>query len=256
MQACTENWKVHEAAVIAGRTHENLPQMRVGIRRLRSAFSLFRPVLSAVPAAEIVAHGLRAAALPFGRARDLDVLLSGPLAADLDSAQLDGLRTEREAAYDEVIAILRSPEWGQVRADLDAFVEAAPWGLAADPAPDVLADAALTKRRRRVVKGGADLRALTSHARHEVRIEAKKLRYGSEFFASVYADSGLVVDKPSGTVLTCWCPHPESAAKPRLTMCLPPAKACLKALKPCPPITKPVWSCCWVESGCFGFEWI
>ena len=35
-----------------------------------------------------------------------------------------------------------------------------------------------------------------------MRIEAKKLRYGSEFFASVYADSGLVVDKPSGTVLT------------------------------------------------------
>ena len=202
VQECTEHWQVNEAAVLAGRTPENLHQMRVGIRRLRSAFSLFRPVLSAVPAAEIVAHGLRAAALPFGRARDLDVLLSGPLAADLDSAQLDGLRTEREAAYDDVIAILRSPEWGQVRADLDAFVEAAPWGLAADPAPDVLADAALTKRRRRVVKGGADLRALTSHARHEVRIEAKKLRYGSEFFASVYADSGLVVDKPSGTVLT------------------------------------------------------
>ena len=47
-----------------------------------------------------------------------------PLAADLDSAQLDGLRSEREEAYDEVIAILRSPAWAQVRADLESSLDA------------------------------------------------------------------------------------------------------------------------------------
>ena len=70
----------------------HLHQTRVGIRRLRSSFSLFRPLLRDVPGAFLVAHRLRALALPFGPARDLDVLLSGPLVDDLDAAQVDRLR--------------------------------------------------------------------------------------------------------------------------------------------------------------------
>lgn len=202
VRECEEHWQVNEAAVLAGRTPEHLHQLRVGIRRLRSAFSLFRPVLTSVAGADVVAHGLREAALPFGQARDLDVLLAGPLVAALLPEQLAALQAEREAAYDQVIAILRSPAWATVRVGLDAFLSAAPWGLAADPAPDVLADAALTKRRRRVVKGGADLLSLAPDARHAVRIEAKKLRYGSEFFSSLYAVSFPLVTKEDGTVLT------------------------------------------------------
>jgi CHAD domain-containing protein len=37
--------------------------------------------------------------------------------------------------------------------------------------------------------------------RHRVRIEAKKLRYGCEFFASVYADDSLRVVTESGAEL-------------------------------------------------------
>ena len=57
----------------------HLHQTRVGIRRLRSSFSLFRPVLREVPHSRHVAHRLRTLALPLGPARDLDVLLAGAL---------------------------------------------------------------------------------------------------------------------------------------------------------------------------------
>ena len=44
----------------------HLHQTRVGIRRLRSSFSLFRPLLDQVPGAFDVAHRLRTLALPLG----------------------------------------------------------------------------------------------------------------------------------------------------------------------------------------------
>jgi triphosphatase len=42
--------------------------------------------------------------------------------------------------------------------------------------------------RKRIRKRGRHLDRLDPEARHRVRIEAKKLRYGAEFFASLYAD--------------------------------------------------------------------
>jgi triphosphatase len=46
----------------------------------------------------------------------------------------------------------------------------------------------LEKRRRQVKKRGRDLESLNAEERHNVRIAAKKLRYGAEFFAGLYID--------------------------------------------------------------------
>ena len=197
-QECMGHWQANEAALLTSRAAPQLHQMRVGIRRLRSSFSLFRPMLIHVPGALDLAGRLRAAALVFGPARDLDVLLAGPLAEDLTATQVDQLREAREAAYDSALTTLNSPAWAALRDELTTFRDAAPWGLASDPPIDVLAARVLGKRRHRVVQRGAHLRRRSPAARHAVRIEAKKLRYGSEFFSSAYAASVPVLVTGSG----------------------------------------------------------
>jgi CHAD domain-containing protein len=44
----------------------------------------------------------------------------------------------------------------------------------------------LTKRRKRVLKLAKGLEDLDPEARHKVRIEIKKLRYGAEFFGDLF----------------------------------------------------------------------
>jgi triphosphatase len=180
---CVEHWRTNEAALRASRAAPHLHQTRVGIRRLRSAFSVFRAAVP--PAGRTVAHRLRALALPFGPARDLDVLLAGPLAETLDGRQRSRLLEDREDAYDTVLAVLHSPEWAVARSDLDAFLATTPtWPDAGDLT--VLGPAALDRRARRVTRSARTLATMSPADRHRIRIEAKKLRYGSEFLASLF----------------------------------------------------------------------
>jgi CHAD domain-containing protein len=198
---CTDHWRTNEALLLGSRAMAHLHQTRVGIRRLRSSFSLFRPVLREVPHSRRVAHRLRTLALPLGPARDLDVLLAGPLMEDLDQRQVAALRAERETAYGEVISTLRSKRWAEAGEALDALVERLPSALTTDqPVLDVAA-AALEKRWRRVARTAGHVHRLPPAARHRVRIEAKKLRYGCEFFSSLYAVSAPHVVTAEGEVL-------------------------------------------------------
>jgi len=199
---CTDHWRTNAALLLESRAMPHLHQTRVGIRRLRSSFSLFRPMLRDVPGAFFMAHRLRALALPFGSARDLDVLLSGPLVADLDDEQVRHLVADREAAYDVVHAVLRSPDWADAARSVDGLVILAPWPGVDDPPVRVLAGQSLDKRWHRVVGHVDRLATMAPRDRHRVRIEAKKLRYGCEFFASLYAGDSPRVASGSGPDLT------------------------------------------------------
>jgi CHAD domain-containing protein len=183
---CIDHWRSNEPLLLQTRAMPHLHQTRVGIRRLRSTFSLFRPLLADVPGAFLIAHRLRSLAVPFGTARDLDVLLAGPLVKDLDRTQVARLAADREAAYDVVHAVLRSPDWAEVGRSLDGLLLLAPWpGVSDPPLPD-LAVQALDKRWERVVSRVDRLATMSAEQRHRVRIDAKKLRYGCEFFASLF----------------------------------------------------------------------
>jgi CHAD domain-containing protein len=199
---CTDHWCTNAALLLESRAMPHLHQTRVGIRRLRSSFSLFGPLLRDVPGAFLVAHRLRALALPFGPARDLDVLLSGHLVDGLDAEQVHRLAADREAAYDVVHAILRSPDWADAVRSIDGLVLLAPWPGVSDPPVRELAGQSLEKRWHRVVGHVGRLAAMAPQDRHRVRIEAKKLRYGCEFFASLYAVDTPRVVTESGAVLT------------------------------------------------------
>jgi len=198
---CIDHWRANEALLLQSRAMPHLHQTRVGIRRLRSSFSLFRPLLDQVPGAFDVAHRLRTLALPLGPARDLDVLLTGPLVDGLGPDQVAHLAAARESAYDRVLTIVRSSEWADAGHALDALLAGALWPGSDDPPVRGIAGHALEKRWRRVVGPVDRLAAMAPQARHQVRIEAKKLRYGCEFFASMYAVDTPHVVTESGVEL-------------------------------------------------------
>jgi CHAD domain-containing protein len=77
--------------------------------------------------------------------------------------------------------------------DLVAWSEAGSWRedpqrrAAREEPLETFAAEVLARRRRKIRKRGRDLARLDVAAQHRIRIEAKKLRYATEFFASLAA---------------------------------------------------------------------
>ena len=196
-RACLRHMRLNETAFLEdGRPSEALHQIRVALRRLRSALSLFGPMLETDPRAAAFNDEIKRVTEPFGHARNLDVFLSDTL-PDIaeqrpDEPGLDALRAraeaERATAYDAVSATLESPQWRALIIDFAGWVEAGSWAAGPDAAVDGRHFAAqvLDKARARLKKRGRGLRHLDPHTRHRARIAAKKLRYGAEFFAGLY----------------------------------------------------------------------
>ena len=205
VEGCLRHLSLNEAVFLQTSDPEALHQVRVALRRLRSALTLYKPMLATDAAAQRLRTDIKRVTEPFGTARNLDVYLEETLAAEIerrpDEPALDALRArtlaERDRAYDAVIGVLEGAAWRGLLIDLLTWVEAGSWRDAAgperDPAPRdrpaaAFAAAVLKRLRRRVKRRGRGLARLDPEARHRVRIEAKKLRYGAEFFGGLFPD--------------------------------------------------------------------
>ncbi|MDB5412068.1 MAG: hypothetical protein JWR10_403 [Rubritepida sp.] len=167
-------------------------QSRVAIRRLRSILKLFRPVVDG-PDWRAWDGQLRDLAQALGAARDWDVFLGGigpgTLAAlDNDPRLRRLLRAaarERDAAYAELAAILagegfRRTVWLGLQLALIR-----PEGLPEQPLAPFAAQL-LRKRWRRLKRVGDAMADLDATALHEMRLDAKRLRYAAEPFSSIW----------------------------------------------------------------------
>lgn len=200
-KGCLRHLRLNEDVFRHGRAPEALHQMRVALRRLRSAFTLFKPMLQHDEAAQRLRDAVKRVTEPFGTARNLDVFLGETLAAEIerrpDERGLHDLKerlgAEREAAYAAVFAILDGADWRILLVDLVTWIEAGDWrrGKGApgrDRSARDFAASVLERLRRRVKKRGRHLARLEPEERHRVRIEAKKLRYGAEFFGPLFPE--------------------------------------------------------------------
>ena len=186
----------------AGDTDEPVHQMRVAVRRLRSALAVFRRGAphSAIGA---VAPELKALAARLGAARDWDVFLSETGAAVQQAFPSDrriasmtaAAEKRRAAAYDALGAYLRSAAWHRLALSLSLLPSMRPWADRPADAPpsetlqapaEAYAAQALQRAFKHVLAGGEDLSALAPHALHDVRKRAKMLRYATEFFAPLF----------------------------------------------------------------------
>lgn len=199
--ACLRHMRLNEDIILDRREPGALHQTRVAIRRLRSAFSLFGDLV-ADERTEAMRSNLKRLSAPLGRARNLDVFLTRTLPAERERHPDESgllslerhLEAQRTEAYEAVRTALGSEEWRRFVLDLVAWINAGPWltnggekeARRRDQPAAAFAFKVLEKRRRQVKKRGHDLGSLSVEERHEVRIAAKKLRYGAEFFAGLY----------------------------------------------------------------------
>lgn len=199
MHSCLRQFRLNEPLVVQRRDPEGLHQARVGMRRLRSALSLFRPVIADDRVGELK-EKLRALSRKLGDARNLDVYLAHTARPEAEAADSSGaagfladLEIRRRTAYDAIEQALGSAETRRLMLDLLAWIEGGPWLTGEDPLQRALreepvgrfAARTLEERRRKVKKKGRNLETLDPEARHRVRIAAKKLRYAADFFAGL-----------------------------------------------------------------------
>ena len=189
------------ALMRAGHGAEALHQTRVGLRRLRSALTLFRPML-ADKRFDVVAGELKWLAKSLDDARDLDVFLAEALrtapAGGADEPGFDAfvisLRAAHAKAYERALAAIDSARCRLLFLDSLAWIDAGAW--CESPALEAvhwrarpikaLANELLQARWRKLLKKGRKLDGLSVDQRHKLRIAGKKLRYAAGFFASLY----------------------------------------------------------------------
>lgn len=185
------------------RRPEALHQLRVGLRRLRAALSVFAPLLGE-DAAPVVAE-LKWLAHETDAARDLDVFIRDvfhPAALETPAPDLAplGLRllAARSGAYRRAMAAIDSPRYAALMFETLAWIETGAWRTDPDPVRAwrrqrpvaAFAAEALERLSRRVQHGGRRLDQLDVAGRHRLRIRVKRLRYAAEFFAGLFDRPG------------------------------------------------------------------
>lgn len=180
---------------------EALHQMRVALRRLRAAMSLFSDIVSD-DRINGVKNELRWLAREFGPARDLDTLLIEvitPLRKQhVNERGLLSIRKmfarQRLKSYRRVQEAVQSARFRTLVLDTAEWVEVGPWSMSDDPLirsrreMPIESHAAeqLSRRCKRIRRRGAKIGDLNPEQLHRLRIQVKKARYAVEFFSNVY----------------------------------------------------------------------
>ena len=194
-QTCLRDFHLNLPGLEKSDNAEAIHQGRIAMRRLRAAMALFKPMVFDIAYRRLRGE-LKWLAGLFGAARDMDVLranLSSRAPEDQASVRASELAGDCEAkrlrAHQAVVEALDGERARTLLLDVAVWIEDGSWqrqpaGIADERIPR-FAGARLRKRRGRLVKQAAGLANLDSGARHQIRIDAKKLRYMAEFFVDV-----------------------------------------------------------------------
>ncbi len=190
-----------EKAAKSGKDIEGVHQVRVALRRMRSALTVFRPAIPRT-VTDSWAQQMRQFASSLGPARDLDVFISEGLAPLTEHLPLPGAKplitlaeSHRAIAYDPVRTMLQSPEYHRFKKDFRDWMRTQGWRSARlakgererlDSPALTFAREVLNQRLRKVLKTGRDADQNSADEMHRLRIECKKLRYAVEFFLPLF----------------------------------------------------------------------
>lgn len=199
LRSCAIQISANVAALRIGDDPEGAHQLRVGLRRLRTALKIFASVM-APGVAEPLAAEAQWLAGEVAAVRDLDVLIDElvlPLDGGDTAALIALLEKRRKAARIHLASVLADRRTGDFLIDFLAFTEARGWlstddigqslGLAAPVEP--FAEHVIGRLRRKVEKLGRDPEALSPDERHELRKRFKRLRYAYDFFETLLPKS-------------------------------------------------------------------
>jgi len=188
----------------AGKDIEGVHQMRVGLRRMRSALILFR---LAIPrnATRKLAREMRWSAQQLDYARDLDVYITDNLSLK-DNKKGKGEKQiqkvaykHRKEAYRQVRNFIQGERFGALKEKLSHWLDAKEWrrGLSKKDKKNLtrkitpFASEVMQEHRAKILIIGKNIRQMDAKALHNLRIECKKLRYASDFFSPLYGKKML-----------------------------------------------------------------
>lgn len=179
-----------------GRDPEGMHQLRVALRRLRSALDLMRSVVS-LNKLDLMRAEAKWLAGSLSGARDWDVFRQETLRTVADGCpsvagfdRLGEFADERRATcYDKARLALADRRCQYFVIGLGAWIEARGWR--SEVAPEGLAQLAepainfarniLSAQHAKMLKRGRRFKSLPTEERHRVRLAAKKLRYVADF---------------------------------------------------------------------------
>ena len=187
---CLRHFRLNEMVLLEVDDVEALHQARVSLRRLRSALSLFRQTLRGAEY-KVLKEELRWFSQNFGDARNLDVLIARLEDSDsLDETMRKPLQQARTKAYRHVTEALRSERARILMMRLVLWIETGSWRFRKAGQQDIamLAQYQLDTQWRRISRLADELSGLAPEELHRLRIRIKKLRYASEFLASLYGE--------------------------------------------------------------------
>ncbi len=189
------------APVAAQSGPEGVHQMRVSLRRLRSALSVLKREIAS-PAFVSIGQEAKRLGHVLGPARNWDVFIT-QTAPEIETDGLGdaGLPALRKAAepfqarsYVAVQERLADPQTCRFLLSFGALIERRGWrsglpseamAVLAEPADD-FAGRVLTRTHRQALKRGRGFGRLHPEQRHQLRLALKKLRYTAEFFLPLH----------------------------------------------------------------------
>ena len=189
----------------AGAVPEDLHKLRVALRRLRTLWWAYEPVLGKKEA-KLQRREFKSLADAAGRTRDWDVARELIAAAHahasnkhsfaalieaIDEHRAEALSFSLKAIGNAGVERILEQAMGCARQDLDAQGAARPIARFAEERVQVAEDALKKRVKHAVSADGSDYAAL-----HEVRIAGKKFRYLLQFFAPVLdSDHQAVIER-------------------------------------------------------------
>ena len=184
---------VNRQALLQSDDPEGAHQMRVGVRRLRSALRALRPLVSRASLWSFE-RSARDIGRCVGELRDADVLISGiyspthAVAADkVGFDQLhETLLRNRQAKREEVRREITGPAWTRFQLYLALWPRTLEENRALERSVKKHARTMLDKTWRKARKLGDRLVSLSPEERHAMRKTLKRLRYQAEFFAPAF----------------------------------------------------------------------
>jgi len=212
--SCLHHFAANRDAVAAGRA-EGVHQMRVGLRRLRAAISLFKTLLRG-PETEAVKASLKWLTEELGPARDMDVLAGEavapmvketPAPAAAKALQSD-IEHRREAGFARAKRAVCGERYRRLVLDTVLWINGGKWmktgtALIAEqhalPARRFAAQE-LERRTAKALKKLARIEELAPPRLHKLRIAIKKLRYGVGFFQSLFREEKKAIRKFLGVL--------------------------------------------------------
>lgn len=185
--------QANEEGLLETTDPEFVHQARIALRRLRAALRIFRDTIGA-ERARAWRDELGDIARALGLSRDWDVFATETLPPVLavygDAGLARELRRQverlRRAARRQAREALGSPRYAHAILELTRWLSQA--GEPAAPGRQLrkFASRVLRKRHDRLLGQAADPASLTLEERHRLRIEAKRLRYGTDALASLF----------------------------------------------------------------------